>query len=169
MTIALDANFRDEYEDNKLRCETVDQCQARQSEWCMEQQTPKPCVSCVQGPCISDMALCRNRQGTVRDKKDTARRTWSTLLDLWHWDIINLFGQHVVGCDSRGSTNAGFRKVSLVLKSPTYKRGKTKTKPTSGNARENRHWKACTWKCTLADGRHTQCAQLQRDNMTLAT
>ena len=43
---------------------------------------------------------------------------------------------------------------------------KKKTKPTSGNAGENRHWKVCTWKCTLADGRHTQCAQGQRDNMT---
>ena len=86
----------------------------------MEQQTPKPCVSCVQGPCISDMASCRSRQKTTLEKQDSARRTWSTLLDLWHWDIINLFGQHVFGCDTRGSTNAGFRKVSLVFKSPTF-------------------------------------------------
>ena len=140
MTIALDANFRDECEDNKLRCENVDQCQARQSE-----------------------CTWNNRH---RNRVFHAFKGRSTLLDLWHWDITNLFGQHVVGCDSRGSTNAGFRKVSLVFKSPTYTSAEKKNQTTSATLEKTGTGKFAPgnvrWQMEDTHNAHRG----QRDNMT---
>ena len=68
--------------------------------------------------CTKDASSLDSHTGHKKADQHSDRASFvqHSFLDLLHWEIINLFHQRVVRCDTTGSTEAALRTVILVCK-----------------------------------------------------